>query len=172
MRNSVCVAGAVGLIAAVMSVTAQGQSGCVKEVFYKYCLGGSVESLLNKYTPIRTTTTKDGATQYIFADGAEQTTVNVVQGRVESVIRRQHPGVQSTFDQVERDLRAIYGEPRRAANEKGGLASTWDRGVWRVLLLHNSIQGIVVLTYRHEALNAARKSAAGNYGSVQNPKGY
>jgi len=172
MRTSAFVAGAAGLIAAVMSVTAPAQSGCVKEVFYKYCLGGSVESLLNKYKPIQTTVTKDGATQYIFADGAEQTSITVVQGRVESVMRRQHPGVQATFDQVERDLRTIYGEPRRTTNAKGVLVSTWDRSVWRVVLTHNHIQGIVLLTYRHVPLNAARKSAAGTYGSAQNPKGY
>jgi hypothetical protein len=165
------IAASAGFFAAVVSIAAQAQSGCVKEVFHKYCLGGDAQTLLNRHVPISTTTTKDGATQYVFADGVEQTFVNVVQGRIESVQRRQHPGVLSTFEQVERDLKAVYGEPRRVTTAKGATNSLWDRGDWRIVLHHVPARGDVMLTYRHETLQAARKAGAG-YSAGSNPKGY
>jgi hypothetical protein len=159
-----------GLVASVLSIPAQAQSGCVKEVFNKYCLGGDIQPLLNRYTPVRTSSAKDGAAQYVFADGSEQTTVTAVNGKVETVARRQHPGVQATFDQMERDLIRIYGEPRQ--RDKGSnMRSLWDQGAWRVILTHTPGRGEVALLYRHETLQAARKSQSG-YSSSGNPKGY
>lgn len=173
MKTRLIALAAAGFIAAAVSAPAVAQSGCVKEVFHKYCLGGSVQPLLNRHTPLRTTTSRDGvATVYVFADGQEQTTVSVVNGRIETVTRHQHPGVQSTFDRLEGELRSLYGEPRRASSAKGDVTSIWDRGQWRVTLRHVVGRGEVNLSYRHEALQAARKASAGTQSSGYNPKGY
>ena len=172
MKTRMIAAAAAGLIAAGLAFGAQAQQGCVKQVFNKYCLGGDVQSLIKKYPPVRTSTAKDGATVYTFADGADQTEVTAVQGRISMVFRHQHPGVQATFDQVERDLRGIYGEPRRTNNGKGATTSMWDRGDWRIVLTHAVNRGEVNLSYRHENLQAARRAGTANYGSNVNSKGY
>jgi hypothetical protein len=160
-----------GLVAAGFSIPASAQSGCVKQVFNKYCLGGEASQLLSRNSPVRTTKTKDGATQHVFADGAEQTTVTVVQGRIETVARRHHPGVQATFDQVDRDLRRIYGQPQSVPNAKGTSVLRWDQGDWRIILTYSNQQGAVVLTYRHEGLQAARNAAKSGAQNA-NPRGY
>lgn len=172
MKIRLIGAAAAGCITLVLSIPAHAQSGCIKEVFYKYCLGSSVQPLLSQHVPMRSSE-KSGTTHYVFSDGADQTNVAVVKGRIQTVSRR-YAGTQQTFNQMSSELRGIYGEPKRttgSGSSAGRITELWDQSRWRVFLVWDRNKN-VQLIYRHEALAEARRDAkaAAEYGS--NPKGY
>jgi hypothetical protein len=183
MKIRLIGAATAGCMALILSIPAHAQSDCIKQVFNKYCLGGSIQPLLS--TPPVRTSEKSGATLYVFADGAEQTNVTVVKGRIESVWRRYPPGTQQTFDMLSSELRKLYGEPQRTGTgtpgvtQGGRVTERWDRDGWRVLLVWTNSND-VQLVYHHEALQATRRDAKKAAGSgtgaspstPSNPRGY
>jgi hypothetical protein len=182
MKKSLVASAAAGFIVAGLSMQASAQTpqGCAKEVFNKYCLGGSADPLLSRNSPHRTSE-KDGVTLYVFQDGPDQTNVAVFAGSIGSVSRR-YAGSTQTFDQMSKELRGFYGEPRRTTAPGGRITELWDRGDWRINLSWDGTRD-VVLTYNHEGLQAARRAAKGKGGYPgstpspggsynANPKGY
>ncbi len=159
---------AAGWLALVISVPAHAQSGCIKEVFHKYCLGGSIQSVLNTQAPTRTVQ-ENAATTYTFSDAGEQTHVVVHQGRIATVWRSYRPPTQDTFNRLRSDLRGLYGEPRRVVGsgaKQGRVSDIWDQGPWRVTLMWASGRD-TRLVYAHEGLQAARRNVKG-----YNPEGF
>lgn len=174
MKIRLMEAATLGWIALAIAIPAQAQSGCVKQVFNKYCLGGSLQPVLSKQAASRTNQ-KGAATIYVFTDGADQTNVTVVKGKIASVARQYFPGTQQTFDQLRGDLKAIYGEPQRivgSGKSEGRITDLWDQGSWRVSLVWNANKEIR-LFYQHEGLQATRRKAdAAAAHAISNPKGY
>ena len=168
MKNKLIRIAVTGFIALCFPMPSLAQSDCLREVFHKYCLGSSIQTVLSRYTPVRTSE-KGGTQQYVFADGADQTYLIVSQGRVESVSRN-YPGTSQSFDQLNSELRKLYGEPKVSSDGAQGTRYThvWDRQGWRILLVWPNT-GSIRLIYIHNALHAARKGGGG-YG--YNPKGF
>lgn len=159
---------AAGWIALVVSIPAQAQSGCLKEVFHKYCLGGSIQSVLSTQAPTRTVQ-ENAATTYTFSDAGDQTHVVVYQGRIATVWRSYRPPTQDTFNRLRSDLRGLYGEPRRVVGSgatQDRISDIWDQGPWRVTLMW-TVGRDTHLVYAHESLQAARRKVKG-----YNPEGF
>lgn len=174
MKNKLLIGLASGGLALLFSFPTYAQSGCVKQVFNKYCLGGSIQSVLSTQAPTRTAE-KGTSTNYVFSDGADRTNVVVVKGRIATVRRQYYPGTQQTFDSLYGQLSGLYGQPKRtigSSNTAGRTTDMWDQGAWRVQLLWNEKREIHLI-YQHENLQAAkRKAEATGRAITSNPQGF
>jgi len=170
MKNRLLTKVAIaGWLALISAIPAYAQSGCVKEVFHKYCLGGNIEAVLAGQSPIRTSQ-QGGTTTYAFADIADNTVVTVVHGRIATVARSYRPYTQHTYDRLREDLRRLYGEPTRT-NPGGRMVDMWDQGPWRVSLVWNQNNNIQLI-YRHERLQERARDSKRGYPGNPNPSGF
>jgi hypothetical protein len=86
--------------------------GCIKTVFDRYCLGGSLSLLIRHYPPNAQSAANGERRGVIYARGREQIYVMAYQGSIYKVLHTYEPTSQVTFKDLQRRLLEKYGKPQ------------------------------------------------------------
>ena len=161
-----------------LAVAAQTPEPCLKLVFGRYCLGGSINPLLQAQPPPLARETEDKSLALVFAEGVDQVYVMAYNGLIYKVLRDYPVATQLRFDELYALLREKYGPgtdqsrfPEYATTPGRRLASirrgegravhVWRPSEhWHIELSWTRELGLS-LAYVADALDAERSAAVG-----------
>lgn len=156
---------------------AESSSGCLKEVFDEYCLGGSMQQLQQRY-PAGVPVQRQGErSAMIYYQGRERTFVMAFQGSIYKVLHTYEPASQIQLKELQQRLEAKYGPyrdhshyPAYARNMasqigairrgEGALKYVWQmpEQAWRIELEWTRKLGITLAYLANELDDEQRKS--------------
>ncbi len=82
---------------------------CVKQVFGRYCLGGTLEQQLRLAPNPAFRQDDDDHQGLVYRQSGEWIYVLAYKGQIYKVVKRYRPGTQHTFSELERELVTKYG---------------------------------------------------------------
>jgi len=152
---------------------------CKAMVFRRYCLGGSIQELLNEREPFRQREVEE-TTQYDFRDKYRITTVSTYDGKIMSLIRLERPASWRIFRGLLRRLERNYGigedqsifpsyaedhKSRQQAiySNQGEALQVWERLGWSIRLRWNNTKWIETRFQDDELIRAYLASPPGPY---------
>ncbi|MCG7877137.1 MAG: hypothetical protein AB2669_03115 [Candidatus Thiodiazotropha endolucinida] len=86
--------------------------GCLKRVFMHYCLGGSLDRLLQRRPVDMDPIVNGDRAGIIYTKGRERIYVMAFQGRIYKVLKTYEPSNQVTLQRLQRTLSEKYGKHR------------------------------------------------------------
>ncbi|MCU7916637.1 MAG: hypothetical protein KZQ65_12315 [Candidatus Thiodiazotropha sp. (ex Gloverina cf. vestifex)] len=161
-----------------VSWAARSDTGCLKQAFGSYCLGGSIQQLQRQY-PAGVPAQKQGdRSAVVYQNGRERTYVMAFKGQIYKVLHTYDPASQGTLKKLKERLEAKYGAYRDHSHYpayartkasrigavrrgEGELKHVWSspEQVWRIELEWTRKLG-VSLAYLANALDDEQREAS------------
>lgn len=141
----------VALFASLSLNTAVNAEECVKQVFNEYCLGGRIETALERHTPVSDFTTR-GKRLTAFGTPTNGYLLGSHAGKIMTVSKIQQNPAYEDYSALLRKLTELYGEsktrkklPSYAEDPnsieiamragRGTIVHIWDQGEWDAALI-------------------------------------
>ncbi len=97
------------ILACIGSQTAYADD-CVKQVFNRYCLGGSIDTYLEAENTPQTIALENGDTQYLLQDNKKTIVLTTHENNITTITRRETPGDWINFTAWKVKIVRLYGK--------------------------------------------------------------